>query len=244
MKKKCCFWLLMALTLIIKPSVVQAETAVFAPFVSRLHGEVKDNLVRLSWVDSLDVRGPVYVYRSSRPFEGPEPSLSGNPIEIPYGVQFFVDEVESGEVLYYFVVASDAVGRKYNIPIIFTNTVFIPVSAGRAGGTVTAALKHPRVFVRDLEAPLGVRNEGALASVVRGPFAARNWEAARDELIKLLAQPHISDDVRDRARFYLGQSCYFLHMPREGLYQFLAIRHRYPVEASEWIQALLDMIQD
>ncbi|MDR1210971.1 MAG: hypothetical protein LBK40_01935, partial [Spirochaetaceae bacterium] len=42
---------------------------VFAPFVSRLTVEVKNNLVRLTWRDSPDVRGPVYVYRSDRPIE-------------------------------------------------------------------------------------------------------------------------------------------------------------------------------
>jgi hypothetical protein len=83
----------------------------------------------------------------------------------------------------------------------------------------------------------------ALASIIRGPFAIREWEAAREELTRFLALPR-GLDVKARAKFYLGQCCYFLLRPREGLFEFLAIQERYPAESMEWIQASLEMMKD
>jgi len=394
-------------------------TAVFAPFVSRLQGEVRNNLVRLSWTDSADVRGPVYIYRSDHPFEGMGPFQGARYIEIPYGIQNFIDETEAGGTLYYFVAASDETGRSYDIPINFTNTISVLISAepaSAAGSAVPAAapivnepaavernaiilpglasieaavlgdrvvitfsegstknatlyrsirpitqtpdllgaviiqtkvsspytdypvpgipyyyaviaeedlvrgaieiipghnatshpveissgrtgdsqnrdiramplpqisvqaaipgmpsynetppqaqlspqaakalgniperprqesaLKKPRVFARDLEIS-AAGDEHTLSYIVRGPFSSRNWEAARNELARFLVLPR-NPDITARARFYLGQCYYFLNQGREGLFEFLAIRERYPAESMDWIQSSLEMIK-
>ena len=407
--------------------------AVFAPFVSRLQGEARNNLVRLSWVDSRDARGPVHIYRSDHPFEGAGPFQVSRYVEVLYGAQSFIDEIESGGLLYYFVAASDETGRSYDIPIIFTNTISVLVSiAGAApvsssgpvpviteapavapgpaaeavgrgsppvpaavlvpgvssmeavvqgdkviitfseGSTKSATLyrsirpitqtpdllgaviiqtrirspftdfpvpgipyyyaviseedlvrgaieiipgrnatrhpveilpggianpqgrdiramplpqisvqaavpgmnaynetpppaqlspqaakalgniperaryepvqKNPRVFARDLEIS-AAGDEYTLSSLVKGPFAAKNWAAARDELVRFLVLPR-NPEITARARFYLGQCYYFLHQSREGLFEFLAIRDRYPAESMEWIQASLDMMKE
>jgi len=399
-----------------------ADQAVFAPFVSRLQGEIKNNLIRLSWVDSPDVRGPVYVYRSTRPFEGTDSFQGLKPVEIPYGVQYYVDEIENGGTLYYFVAASDETGRSYDVPIVANNyisiqipadsyssaavtpaatgqtekadssqngagtpagisslkadsqgasviitftvspdfsgaksavlyrsvqpikeaadllgaviirtevtspftdypvpgipyyyaviagedlirgtAVIIPgsnatltpaqVSAGGAspGGDIRAIplpeitvqtaipdtsaytgtppsaglspqaakalentqarpqaapeFKKPRVFARDLEVPSTRGEDYTLALIVKGSFAAKNWEAARNELVRFLALPR-SPEATARARFYLGQSYYFQYRLREGLFEFLAIQDRYPAEAAEWIQASLALMKE
>ena len=101
------------------------ETGVFAPFVSQIEAEVRNNLIRLSWKDSLDIDGPVYVYRSDTPFS----SLAAlpAPVEIPYGAGSFLDEAEIPGFLYYFVVASDEWGRKYTLPILNTNITSIDI---------------------------------------------------------------------------------------------------------------------
>jgi len=430
MKLKRLFWFVLVLTVFLLPLASQVisgtpastETGIFAPFVSRLEGELKNNLIRLSWVDSQDVRGPVYVYRSTVPFveEGLQPEA--RLVEIPYGAQSYVDELEAGTgaVLFYFAVASDEAGRRYDIPIIYTNTISIRIPASGASGfsvetphqtwqaepgissgrlpgisslvaavqgdrvvitfsevspaessetsgavlyrsiqpirqtpdllgsvivqtkisspfpdypapgipyyyaviteedlirgsveivpgrnatlspvevslvpgslerdiraiplpqisvqgaisslgdyaetppprqlspeaakalghlarpAAEAGLKTPRVFARDMTATPAESEEYALSSIVKGPFASRNWEAARDELVRFLALPR-SPEAKSRARFYLGQSRYFLRQPREGLFEFLAIQDRYPNEAREWIQASLGMLKD
>jgi TolA-binding protein len=104
-------------------------------------------------------------------------------------------------------------------------------------------LRSPRVFARDLTVPQAGGEDSALFSIVNGAFAARNWEAARNELVRFLSLPR-SPDVQARARFYLGQCYYFLRQPREGLFEFLAIQDRHPTEAMVWIQASLDMLKE
>jgi hypothetical protein len=99
--------------------------AVFAPFVSRLKAEVKNGFIRLTWEDSKNTTGPVFIYRADTPFPvSPLPQGA----EIPYGAQAYVDEVEKPGTFHYFVVSSDEWGRKYTIPIPYTNTISVAVS--------------------------------------------------------------------------------------------------------------------
>jgi hypothetical protein len=104
------------------------------------------------------------------------------------------------------------------------------------------ALKRPRVFARDLEIHPAGGEEYTLTSIIKGSFAAREWETAREDLVRFLALPR-SPEAKARAQFYLGQCCYFLYKPREGLFEFLAVQERYPAETMEWIQASLDMMK-
>ena len=112
-----------------------AETGVFAPFVSQLEGEIRNNLIRLSWRDSQDTRGPVYIYRSEIPFS----ALAALPIpdEVAYGVGSYLDEAEKPGILYYFVAASDEWGQKYTLPIPSSNTTSITVGAENVPASVT-----------------------------------------------------------------------------------------------------------
>ena len=408
MKKKRLFLLVLTLAVHILPLAAQAETGIFAPFVTRMQGEIRNNLIRLSWVDSLDARGPVYLYRSVTPF-GANVSLPGG-IEVPYGLQSFVDEVEGGTTYYYFAAASDETGKRYTISIPYSNTIAVrtgesgfsagipesppsgsssdlpmgissleaavrgdrvvisfmqggagsaalyrsvrpirqmpdllgavivqtrisspfidypvpgipyyyaviteedltqgtvsitpgrnatsvPVEVSSAGpeaanrdvramplpqisvqaavpgmnayssappamelsaqaakalGSIQSgpaappSLKNARVFARDLEEiPVG-GDDYTLSAIIKGPFSSKNWEAARDELVRFLALPRFPE-TGSRARFYLGQCWYFLKYPREGLFEFLAIQGRYPAESMEWIQASLDMMKN
>ncbi|QQO08288.1 hypothetical protein [Breznakiella homolactica] len=393
-----------------------SDSAVFAPFISRLTVEVRNNLIRLSWRDSQDVRGPVYVYRSERPFESTGPSGLERPVEVPYGVQSYIDEVVSAGTFYYFIAASDEQGRRYEMAIPLNNTISVAIQdfseapvisdgttenqlpasvqtglvsleallqgdaviisfrvtgenktgvlyrsvqpirrtqdllsavivqsgvqspfvdypvpgipyyyavvfeediargqvsvvpgqnstiaavevpegtyrvglpdrrtdlrsmplplisvytavpggtgytevpipgelspeAAKAVGDLTrnssgqkqAIQKQPRAFSQDLEGTSG-GEEYTLKAIVRGPFSKRSWDQARDELIQFLSLPR-SSQAEARARFYLGQTYYFLGQPREALFEFLLVQSHYEEEASEWIQATLaDML--
>ena len=101
--------------------------------------------------------------------------------------------------------------------------------------------RRPRAFIQDLVPPPEGPEDRALSRVVTGPFAERNWEAARESLGLLLEQ-NLSPDLASRVRFYLGQCSYFLDNPREGLFEFLAIQDRFPLEAQEWIYACLALM--
>ncbi|MDR0449740.1 MAG: hypothetical protein LBH26_00565 [Treponema sp.] len=101
----------------------------FTPFVSELEGEVKNNLIRLTWKDSPDVRGPVYIYRSQTPFDTARPGFGkALPAEVPYGVEYYIDETETTGTIYYFAASSDETGRRYDILLPFGNSVSVDIA--------------------------------------------------------------------------------------------------------------------
>jgi hypothetical protein len=99
-----------------------------APFVSGLKAETRNNLVRLTWADSADARGPVYIFRSTRPFGGEIPQ-GLEPVEIAYGIQSYIDEFDGSGTFYYFVAASDPLEQRYDIVVSGTNTVMVILEA-------------------------------------------------------------------------------------------------------------------
>jgi hypothetical protein len=110
--------------------------------VSGLEALTRNNLVRLSWRDSPTASGPVYIYRSSRSFDSS--SFPGflsvqRPVEVPYGVESYIDDAESAGRVYYFVAASSAAGDPYLQVIPQVNTLAVDVA-----GPPAAALPLPR----------------------------------------------------------------------------------------------------
>ncbi|GAB1481214.1 hypothetical protein MASR2M78_00290 [Treponema sp.] len=97
--------------------------------------------------------------------------------------------------------------------------------------------KKARVFPQDLQAPAG-GEEYTLRFIVQDTFARRDWKNAATQLSSFLSLPRTSS-TEARARFYLGQSYYFLGRPQESLFEFLLVKSQYPIEADEWVQAIL-----
>jgi len=114
------------LTLILT-AALNAQDRDFMPYVSQIKAESRNNLIRLSWVDSPDVRGPVYVYRSARPFSGSIPA-NIRPVVVRYGQQYYVDDTDDMENLYYFVAASDVSGQRYNVIIPRINSTSVSLA--------------------------------------------------------------------------------------------------------------------
>jgi hypothetical protein len=383
-----------------------------SPYVTQIRAEPRNNLIRITWVDSPDARGPVYIFRSARPFTGSIPA-NIRPVTVRYGVQYYIDDIDDIENIYYFIAASDTSGRRYDVIIPQTNStnvnlspaqtqaavpdsspatvtaevqppapvqgisnlrasrdgekviityntsspeknavlyrsmnpisqpqdllnaiivqsgirspfVDLPVpaftwyyaviyeeeiSSGNMGimpginATVTGVsisseqavedslrpiplpmlalrnavsegfflpevieqlplsaqaenmlrdsriaakvphvLRTPRVFVVDLESPSS-GEESALFQIVNEQFCLLDWDGARVSLQHYLSLPR-SRDVEARARFYLGQTLYYTGNYREALLQFLFIRSLHPVEANNWIDAILEAMVD
>ena len=101
----------------------------FFPYISQLSVETRNNLIRLSWVDSPDVRGPVYIFRSARPFTGSIPA-NIRPVVVRYGTQYYVDDTDDMETIHYFIAASDISGRRYDVIIPFINSANVNRSLG------------------------------------------------------------------------------------------------------------------
>jgi hypothetical protein len=93
-------------------------------FVSRISLETRNNLIKLTWVDSPDAQGPVYIFRSSRPFSGSIPA-NIRPVMVRYGEQYYIDDSDGLENLYYFIAASDVFGRRYDIIIPRVNSTIV-----------------------------------------------------------------------------------------------------------------------
>jgi hypothetical protein len=143
--------LLIILQAAVFPQNTTGGGAVFAPFISRLQVEVKNNLVRLSWIDSKDVRGPVYIFRSQTPFDGASPYARTRPVEVPYGAQSYIDEAESAGLWYYHIAASDEQGRRYEVLIPYNNMIEVSVTEGLADirqdpGAQSQTLEESMIF--------------------------------------------------------------------------------------------------
>jgi len=91
-----------------------AQNREFAPFVTNINVEARNNLIRLTWADSPDVRGPVYIFRSVRPFGGSIPA-NIRPVVVRYGEQFYIDDTDDMQNLYYFIAASDTAGQRFDV---------------------------------------------------------------------------------------------------------------------------------
>ena len=379
-----------------------------SPYITQIRAEPRNNLIRITWVDSPDARGPVYIFRSARTFSGSIPA-NIRPVTVRYGAQYYIDDIDDIENIYYFIAASDTSGRRYDVIIPQINSInvnlsttqtqvnvpdslpaavtaeIIPpvpaqgisnlrasrdgerviityntsspeknavlyrsmqpisqpqdllnalivqsgirspfvdfpvpgftwyyvvvyeeeISGGNIGispginATVTGVsisgdqtveqalrpiplpmlalrnavgegfflpevteqiplsaqaanmlratrmpdkvplvLKTPRVFVIDLESPSS-GEESALFQIVNEQFCLLDWDGARVSLQHYLSLPR-SRDVEARARFYLGQTLYYTGNYREALLEFLFIRSIHPVEANNWIDAILE----
>jgi hypothetical protein len=101
------------------------EDSVFAPFVSRLSVETQGDTIKLTWIDSRDVTGPVYVSRSTQPIQNTV-GLSKLPsVEVPYGAQSYIDRLDTSGTWYFSVMASDGKGRRYDVIIPYNNTISV-----------------------------------------------------------------------------------------------------------------------
>jgi hypothetical protein len=115
--------------------------------------------------------------------------------------------------------------------------------AAKAVGTIPRARpspppqKKPRVFSRDMAPPEG-GEESPLRVIVQGAFTKRDWQNARNELLRYLSLPR-SAPSEARARFYLAQTYYFSGDNRGALIEFLMVQTQYPDEAQDWINAVL-----
>lgn len=121
----------------------------FSPVVSQIKAESRNNFIRLTWIDSPDARGRVYIFRSTRPFGDSIPA-NIRPVTVRYGEQYFIDDTDDMENLYYFIAASDSTGRRFDVIIPNTNTIGINI----AKGEVTT----PPVVVQEKEVIQGISN--------------------------------------------------------------------------------------
>ncbi|WP_461247278.1 hypothetical protein, partial [Treponema sp. R6D11] len=111
--KKMFFPVIFTLFLVV-PVGIFAQSKDHTPYVSQIKVEPRNNLIRITWVDSPDAKGPVYIYRSARPFNGVIPA-NIRPVVVRYGEQYYIDDSDDMKNVYYFIAASDTSGQRYDI---------------------------------------------------------------------------------------------------------------------------------
>ena len=111
---------------------IWAQTGEFSPYVTQINVEARFNLIRITWVDSPDARGPVYIFRSARPFSGSIPA-NIRPVIVNYGEQYYIDDVDDMDNLYYFIAASDIQGNRYDFIMPRVNSVSLIPSLDEEG---------------------------------------------------------------------------------------------------------------
>ena len=116
-----------AFILVFAVSGLFAQEGTGVPHVSQIRAEARNNFIRLTWVDSPDATGPVYIFRSMRPFSGTIPANS-RPVVVKYGEQYYIDDTEEIENIYYFIAASDTSGRRYDIIIPKINSTNVNIA--------------------------------------------------------------------------------------------------------------------
>jgi hypothetical protein len=226
-----------------KASESEAEGQVFAPFVSRISAEVKNDLIKITWIDSRDAIGPVYVYRSTADFLKTGIPGSVKPIEVPRGAQSYIDQVDAAGTWHYFVAASNEKGTKYEVLIPFGNVLAVSVtplatqeavavgaanaSSSGAGADAVAGAGKPGPEAAKASTAQAVSISGISASVeedaVRISYASESPE--KTPLLYRSAQPlRRIQDLLDAVIAQAGTvGGYFLDYPVPGIQYYYAI---------------------
>jgi len=126
--KKRYFIILISLFFAVSAGIF-AQNREYIPYVTQISAEVRNNFIRLTWADSKDALGPVYIFRSTRPFSG---VIQANirPVTVRYGEQYYIDDTDDMENLYYFIAASDTAGQRYDIILPGINSTSIFTAQG------------------------------------------------------------------------------------------------------------------
>jgi hypothetical protein len=108
---------------VIFPVYLAAQIPVYyTASVTQLRAEVRNNFIRLIWLDSPEMKGTVYIYRSARPFIDAIPA-NIRPVPVNYGTQYYIDDVDDMDNLYYFIAASDPSGKRFDTVIPGVNSI-------------------------------------------------------------------------------------------------------------------------
>lgn len=99
-----------------------------------------------------------------------------------------------------------------------------------------------RLLPEELSAPSG-GEDYALSLIVSDRIAAKDWDAAADQLRKYLSLNR-SPRASARAHFYLGEALAFMGSGRDAFFEFLSAREFYPAETKPWIEYVLSTFRD
>ncbi len=98
----------------------------------------------------------------------------------------------------------------------------------------------PYLFEEDLVSPDG-GDAYLLFEILKSSFVTKKYKETIEKLNQLIGT-NISNETRNRACFYLGESHYFNQNYEEAVRSFVKVQLSYPTLSKKWIEAALDRI--
>ena len=191
-------------------------------YVTQIKVEAKNNLIRLTWVDSHEARGPVYIFRSARPFFGSVPA-NIRPVIVKYGEQYYVDETDDMESVFYFIAASDASGLRHDVilPQINSTNVIIAQSQVQTPQSQEQPAAEPQSFVSAVQMIWNIRAREDGETVI---VTYETAEPERNAVLYRSTQPvRRPQDLLNAVVLRSGVKPPFIDLPIPGLTWYYAV---------------------
>ncbi|MBN1525586.1 MAG: tetratricopeptide repeat protein [Spirochaetales bacterium] len=112
---------------------------VFAPFVSRIHTEQKNDSIILTWKNSEDLTGSKKIYRFREEITDTNLKQAEMIARVGKDVQSFTDQPQKGSPVFYAVLLEDEKGSVYEILIPYRNKTTVPMTISTAVPTESFA---------------------------------------------------------------------------------------------------------
>ena len=126
-------------------------------------------------------------------------------------------------------------------PLVSDSTVSqVSSLTGGSSKTSRSPLLTPYIFEEDLVSPDG-GDEYLLFEILKASFVTKKYKETIEKLNQLIGT-NISDDTRNRAYFYLGESQYFLRSYEDAVRSFVKVQAAFPTVSKKWLEDSLDRI--
>ena len=126
-------------------------------------------------------------------------------------------------------------------PLVSEQTVTqISSLTGGSSKTSKNPLLTPYIFEEDLVSPDG-GDEYLLFEILKTSFVTKKYKETIEKLNQLIGT-NISEETRNRAYFYLGESQYFSRNYEEAVRNFVKVQAAFPTLSKKWLEDSLDRI--
>ena len=126
-------------------------------------------------------------------------------------------------------------------PLVSEQTVTqISSLTGGSSKTSKNPLLTPYIFEEDLVSPDG-GDEYLLFEILKTSFVTKKYKESIEKLNQLIGT-NISEETRNRAYFYLGESQYFSRNYEEAVRNFVKVQAAFPTLSKKWLEDSLDRI--
>lgn len=126
-------------------------------------------------------------------------------------------------------------------PLVSEQTITqISSLTGGSSKTSKNPLLTPYIFEEDLVSPDG-GDEYLLFEILKTSFVTKKYKESIEKLNQLIGT-NISEETRNRAYFYLGESQYFSRNYEEAVRNFVKVQAAFPTLSKKWLEDSLDRI--